>query len=204
MTFGRAASRIFPATVLSLALVSCSGSPSGSPVLTADMPLHLEEHLDVATIVGSEVPENRLRPVTWQFDDAESVVRVMPWPGRSAARAERVGGALRVALDEGTVAQEGGGNPWGPLPARRALLVLELPSWQREDWAEVRIRARTSDAGAMAIAYNLVDYDPEVAAVVQHGGESAALLADNLVHTYAFPVVSTGRGRWPFIWSEWE
>ena len=56
----------------------------------------------------------------------------------------------------------------------------------------------------MAIAYNLVDYDPEVSAVVQHGGESAALLADNLVHTYAFPVVSTGRGRWPFTRSQWE
>ena len=38
MTFGRAASRIFPATVLSLALVSCSGSPSGSTVLMADVP----------------------------------------------------------------------------------------------------------------------------------------------------------------------
>ena len=37
MTFGRAATRIFPATVLSLALVSCSGSSSGSTVLTADM-----------------------------------------------------------------------------------------------------------------------------------------------------------------------
>ncbi len=56
MTFGRTASRIFPATVLSLTLVSCSGSPSGSTVLTADMPLHLEQHLDAATIEGSEVP----------------------------------------------------------------------------------------------------------------------------------------------------
>ncbi len=41
MTFGRAASRIFPTTLLGLTLVSCSGSPSGSTVLTADMPLHL-------------------------------------------------------------------------------------------------------------------------------------------------------------------
>ena len=54
MTFGHAPSRIFPAAVLGLTLVSCSGSSSGSTVLTADMPLHLEEHLDVATIVGSE------------------------------------------------------------------------------------------------------------------------------------------------------
>ena len=52
---GRAAS-LSPTTVLSLALVSCSGSPSGSTVLTADMPLHLEQHLDAATIVDAYAP----------------------------------------------------------------------------------------------------------------------------------------------------
>jgi arylsulfatase A-like enzyme len=55
----------------------------------------------------------------------------------------------------------------------------------------------------MSIAYNLVDHDPETGALVQHGGEAAALLADNQVHTYTFPVRTTGRGRWPFNWSEW-
>ncbi len=66
MTFGRTASRIFPATLLGLTLASCSGPPSGSTVLTADMPLHLEEHLDVATIVGSEVawPVDPIKPYT--------------------------------------------------------------------------------------------------------------------------------------------
>ena len=71
MTFGRAAPRIFPATVLGLTLVSCSGPPSGSTVLTADMPLHLEDHLDDATIVGSEVPVEALAPVEWHFDEPQ-------------------------------------------------------------------------------------------------------------------------------------
>ena len=71
MTFGRAPFRIFPATVLSLALVSCSGSPSGSTVLTADMPLHLEDHLDAATVVGSEVPDDIPEPVEWLFDEPQ-------------------------------------------------------------------------------------------------------------------------------------
>ena len=44
---------ILPATLLSLTLVSCSGSPSDSTVLTADMPLHLEEHLDEAVITSA-------------------------------------------------------------------------------------------------------------------------------------------------------
>jgi hypothetical protein len=189
---------------LSLIATNCAEPASGPVVLTADVPLHLEEHLAEAIVSSSAAPEDRLRPVTWQFDNPDSVLRVKPWPEREAARAELVGGALRFTLDEGTLGQVGGGPHWSPLPARRALVVLELPSWQREDWAEVSIRARSSAAGNMSIAYNLVDYDPEVGAVVQHGGESAALLADNLVHSYTFPVVSTGRGRWPFTRSEWE
>jgi hypothetical protein len=38
-------------------------------VLTADMPLHLEEHLDVATIVGSEVPADAPAVMEWHFDE---------------------------------------------------------------------------------------------------------------------------------------
>ena len=37
MTLGRTASRIFPATVLGLALVSCSGSPSEVAVVSFRM-----------------------------------------------------------------------------------------------------------------------------------------------------------------------
>ncbi len=58
MSFGRVVSRILPVTLLTLPLVHCSGSPSDSPVLTADMPLHLEDHLDAAIVVGSEVPDD--------------------------------------------------------------------------------------------------------------------------------------------------
>ncbi len=73
-------SRIFPATVLGLALVSCSGPPSGSTVLTADMPLHLEQHLDAATIVGSEVPADVPSVLEWQFDEPqEDWTPVVPW-----------------------------------------------------------------------------------------------------------------------------
>ena len=39
-----------------LLAVGCTGLDSGQLPLTAEVPLHLEEHLDVATIVGSEVP----------------------------------------------------------------------------------------------------------------------------------------------------
>jgi arylsulfatase A-like enzyme len=190
--------------VASLFAASCTDPVPARIVLTADSTLHLEEHLEAATVDGSEVPEERLRPVTWRFDSPDSAVRVTPWPGRGAARAEHIDGALRVALEEATIGPEGGGPYWAPLPARRAIIVLELSNWQREDWAEVSIQARASNAGTLAIAYNLVEFEPDTGAIVQHGGEAAALLADNLVHRYVFPVRSTGRGRWPFARSEWE
>ena len=51
--------------------VSCSGSPPDSPVLTADMPLKLQEHLDASTVVGSEVPADQPQPVEWRFDEPQ-------------------------------------------------------------------------------------------------------------------------------------
>ncbi|MEE9184600.1 MAG: hypothetical protein V3U39_09015, partial [Acidimicrobiia bacterium] len=71
MSFGRAVSRTLAVTLLTLPLVSCSGSPSDSPVLTADMPLHLEEHLETATIEGSEVPAAVPQPIEWRFDEPQ-------------------------------------------------------------------------------------------------------------------------------------
>ena len=53
-----------------LALI-CAGCDSGPAPLTAETPLHLEEHLDAATIVGSEVPEDIPEPVQWRFDEAQ-------------------------------------------------------------------------------------------------------------------------------------
>ena len=109
MTFGRAASRIFPATVLGLTLVSCSGSPSGSTVLTADMPLHLEEHLDVATVVGSEVPADVPAVMEWLFDEPQPDWK--PAYGyefsQELVTLVRTGDALRVVLEEKHVDSDG-------------------------------------------------------------------------------------------------
>ncbi len=48
----------------------CLGCGGPEP-LTVDMPLHLEDHLDPATIVGSEVPAEILEPVEWHFDEPQ-------------------------------------------------------------------------------------------------------------------------------------
>ncbi len=55
---------------LLLPSVLCLGCGGPAP-LTVDMPLHLEEHLDDAMIVGSEVPANLPQPIEWRFDEPQ-------------------------------------------------------------------------------------------------------------------------------------
>ncbi len=59
-----------PLLALVLALI-CAGCDSGPAPLTAEMPLHLEDHLDAATIEGSEVPADLPEPVEWRFDEPQ-------------------------------------------------------------------------------------------------------------------------------------
>jgi len=128
MCFGSAATRIFPATALSLALASCSGSSTGSTVLTADMPLHLEDHLETATIVGSDVPEEVPFDVEWRFDEPQPDWKpaVPLGPTLKPLQLSRTDDALRVALTDTTRAGNAGGGFYIDLP--------DLP-WSRRDAA---------------------------------------------------------------------
>ena len=137
MSFARAFPRIFPATVLGLTLASCSRSPSGSTVLT-DMPLHLEEHLDVATIVGSEVPADAPTTTEWHFDEPQEDWKpIVPRnPTIDPVEVTQLDDALRVTLTDGTRIPNGNA---------RGGLVLDVPDWNYEDLAHLVVRARTSD-----------------------------------------------------------
>ena len=46
-----------------LLAAGCAEPPANLPMLTADMPLHLEDHLGAATIEGSELPASIPMPV---------------------------------------------------------------------------------------------------------------------------------------------
>ncbi len=109
---------------------SCTGQDSSPPPLTADMPLHLEEHLDVATIVGSELPVDAPTVMEWHFDKPQEDWKpVVPWnPPRDPVQVTQLDDALRVTPTDG---------PGG--------LVLEVPDWNYEDLAHLVVRARTSD-----------------------------------------------------------
>jgi hypothetical protein len=119
-------------------------------VLTAEMPLHLEDHLEAATfteVAGADVPAASLTaPVEWRFDQPQPDWKATP-PLRSVAgRAalSHTDDALRVTLSERTRAS---GN------AVVAGVHVDLPDWQpillnrttnaAPNAAEI---ARTSDA----------------------------------------------------------
>ena len=176
MSLGRAPSRIFPATLLSLALVSCSGSPSGSTVLTADMPLHLEQHLDAATIVGSEVPADAPPVMEWHFDEPQEDWKpfVPQNPTIDPVEVTQLDDALRVMLTEGTR------YPLGPEP--RGGLVLEVPDWDYKDLAHLVVRARTADDfGNFQVSFNRRE---GTGGAFKYFAERLPVVSDGTVQTY--------------------
>ena len=126
-----------------LVLTTCQ---SGSTTLTAEVPLHLEDHLDAATIVGSEVPQDIPESVVWNFSEPQPDWRpfvLLPSPRNSVkpATVARTEEGLRIKL---TKANDGA---WGSSD-RLSLgggIFINLPDWRREDWSEILVRARTSD-----------------------------------------------------------
>ncbi len=115
-------------------LLGCGGPAP----LTVDMPLHLEDHLDAATIVGSEVPEDIPESVEWRFDEPQPDWRpAKPIPAQwEAVEPVRADDALRLPL---TADNRANG------PRLIGSIYVELPDWDLEDWAYVEIRARSRD-----------------------------------------------------------
>ena len=154
MSFGRVVFRILPTTLLTLAVVSCSGSPSESPVLTADMPLHLEDQLDAAMIEGSEVPAGVPEAVEWRFDEPQPAWTSEGLPASLRPVQTRTEDALRLSVEASTPQEIAGGEPVG-------FIYVDLPDWKREDWGYVLVRARASEkVRQLRLAFNLRE-DPE-------------------------------------------
>jgi hypothetical protein len=136
MRFTRVVSSTFVAALILLA--GCSDRSPDSPALTADLPLHLEDHLDVATLVGSELPTDVPQAIEWRFDEPQPEWKpAMPWnPTLGPAEISRVEDALRVTLTEATRDTSRRNDVVG------AGIYVDVPDWQPEDWAYVLVRAR--------------------------------------------------------------
>ncbi len=160
-------------TILLLLSVWCLGCGGPAP-LTVDMPLHLEEHLDAATIVGSEVPNDIPEPVEWRFDEpqpdwkpAKPILAQM-----EAVKPVRVEDALRLSL---TVRNRADG-------ARLIVCIyIALPDWNFEEWAYVEIRARARDTmNKVGLYFNYTEEDPREESVFPYytwGGRTPLVTA---------------------------
>ncbi len=200
MRFGRVVSRILPVALLTLPLLTCSGSPSDSVVLTAKMPLHLEEHLDAATVVGSDVPADVPAPVEWRFDEPQPEWKPVIPPESRPIQMERTGEGLRLTLTEANNIDMSwsDGDPQGGI-------YVELPDWRREDWAYVLVRARASEqVQVIWLGFNLrgnAEEDANWQWPWAFAGERIDVVNDSSVQSYLLRADWTS-GLWEGPWRQ--
>jgi hypothetical protein len=143
--------RLLLSTAVIAGFAACSRTDA-TPILTADMPLHLEDHLDAATVTGSEVSTDLYQPVEWRFDQPQAEWALTPQPRigsptlqPSRITLEHTADALRVTLPEEN--RRADNLVYGGL-------YIDLPGWRREDWTHILVRARTSTVRNMTIGLN--------------------------------------------------
>ena len=185
---------MFLAFIIMLIAFSCSGPESDQPVLTAELPLHLEEHIDDARIEGSEVPGDLPAPVEWRFDEPQPDWKpVKPLDKKwKTVKTVRVDDALRLNL---TAEHRADG------PRLLGEIFITLPDWNIEDWAHIEITARTSDpVRQIGIDFNYTEEDnPEdIITPFYTEGDSAPLIADGTIQTYRLSL------DWPWMMRRWD
>ena len=184
-----------PAGVLGASLLcfACGGPPP----LIVDAPLHLEEHLDAATIVGSEASTDQPQPIEWRFDEPQQSWKPViplssPRTPRTPADLTQTADALRVTLTEAPTrppnTRLGGG------------IYSDLPDLNREDWAHVVVRARTAEEiPGFGIWFNRREASDTATARAnpfRFAGDNAVVINDGSVQTYLL------RADWSGDWEE--
>ena len=181
-------------SVIMWAVVFLLGCGGPAP-LTVDMPLHLEDHLDAATIVGSEVPEDIAESVEWRFDEPQPDWRpAVPIAARwEAVKLVRADDALRLPL---TAENRGTNRLFG-------MIYVDLPDWSLDDWGYVEIRARTRDPmRVVGLQFNYTEEDPLLDyAPFYAWGDQASLVTDGTVQTYRLSLDLPGMRSWEGPWT---
>lgn len=185
------------ALVLVLLVSACAVDDAERATLAAELPLHLENHLEAAQVTSSQVPADPPQAIEWRFDAPQSDWRpAAPWnPTIDAATLTRTEDALRVTLAEGTR------NPDG-FPAGG--IELRVPGWSREDHAVVVVRARTSDEMRVSLRFNRregsgapTDYPNPY----RYTGDRAPVVSDGTVQTYTLRA-DWSNSIWQGEWTE--
>jgi len=191
----------FTASFCLLAAIGCHGPISKDRVLTVDLPLHLEEHVDAARIEGSEVPKDIPEVASWRFDRDQPPWKVIvPFtPPQKPLEVVRVKDALRLILTKKIETQA------GKTLKREGGVYLDLPDWKRDDWDIIVIQARTTDVGYLSLAYNLRDKPGKTPAeqsrFLSHG-EMVNVIKDGEVRTYLLRVNHGRTDDWKDPWKQ--
>lgn len=179
--------------VIILMTLSCSGPESEQPVLTAEVPLHLEEHLDDASIVGSEVPEDLPAPVEWSFDEPQPDWKPVS-PLQTSFKPVHVtypDDALRIIMSEAN-RYPGRQFIWGGI-------YTDLPEWHQEHWDSILVSARTKDdILGLQLAFNLrkrLGTTPQEQSPFLFFSDGCEVVEDGSVHTYMLRV-DRSRGKY--------
>jgi arylsulfatase A-like enzyme len=188
---------MFRFRVLFLGLILIGGcGDAGSPVLRAQRPLHLEDHLAAATVVGSEVPAG-IPQVAWRFDEPQPDWRPARPIGAQLGSVEPVQTDDALALPLTAEHRADG-------PRLIGAIYVDLPDWALEDWAYVEIRARTRDRmNAIGLGFNYTEEDPVLGVLpFQSRGEWSRLVTDGTVQTYRLSLDAPRVGRWEGTWTQ--
>ncbi|MDX1384303.1 MAG: hypothetical protein R3190_11700, partial [Thermoanaerobaculia bacterium] len=119
-------------------LAGCGGSgPPDGAALSADVPLHLERHLDAAEVEGSVLPEQPPTAREWRFDEPRPEWQPIGFgQPRVATGVGRIEDGIRITLrgrwTSGAELLHGG-------------VFVELPDWNLEDWAYVVVKLRAAE-----------------------------------------------------------
>ncbi len=181
--------------------IACSDPGSDPVILTADLPLHLEDHLDVATIEGSEVPADLPEAVEWHFDEPQPDWQpVVPWSQViEPVEIARTDDALQIVLTEAN--NNPRGNTFGGV-------YVDLPNWRREDWGYVVVRARSTGVQGFQLRFNYVSpherpgfASPPRARPFHFLGDQVGVIADGSVQTYLL-TLDVSSGDWAGPWRQ--
>ncbi len=190
---------LFLTLIIVLMAFSCSGPESDQPLLTAELPLHLEEHLDAAYIEGSEVPKNVLPAVEWNFDELQPDWKpAIPINQTTKpVKVIRTEDALRVILNE---------SNFNPKKRPAGGIYIDLPGWHREEWAYIMVRARTSEKiRDFSIGFNLREESatpPYWPWPFRNASGDVPMINDGSVHTYLIRADNTPGEEWEGPWQQ--
>jgi hypothetical protein len=174
----------------------CDRKAFDSPVLTAKVPLHLEEHLQEASLEGSGLPNPDAEPISWSFDSLGHGWIPVAAPGYSEIEPQTIEGGLRLPLTPQNLSVMNSDLMEG-------YLYSALPDLRFENWSAVEITARAVGIRNMGLLYNHTEEDrmyPDDIPFQSSGGQ-LAVMSDGTVQTYRLPLDSPRRRPWSGPWT---